>query len=304
MYTGFLIGYFGKRDEARKAFRQLRRRGYRRAAWASKSLDGDVRIGDPFPWCRAFGAIAAFLLSGALVSFVEMRPEWSGPAVWGFFPIPFLVGGVTGALLSLAWVRRSRFGVRRGLIEDHARWLVSGESVLILQAPVESLQVPLALLLESGEVQPAVFILYPKRDNPGGEDESTGTSSTAAQLQEHAQRLASNHRSALGPLHKTELLKRIERGRRWVHEACLDLAVANRLEENVSPAAEWLLDNEYIIEGNARKVLQNLPRRYYRQLPALTSGPTRDLPRIFALAQELVSHTDMRLDRENILGVH
>ena len=49
MYTGFLIGYFGRQDEARKACRQLRRKGYRRAAWASKTADGDVHIGDPFP---------------------------------------------------------------------------------------------------------------------------------------------------------------------------------------------------------------------------------------------------------------
>jgi len=300
MYAGILIGYFGGQDEARKAFRQLRRNGYRRAAWASKSAGGEVCIGDPFPWRRAFGAIAAFILSGALVSLVAMRLAWSGPAVWDYTPIPALVGGVAGVLLSLAWVRRSAFGIRRELIEDHARWMVAGESVLILQAAVETLQVPLALLLESGEVQPAVFILYPKRDSPGGEDESPGTSCSAAQLQEHAQRLASDHRSALGPLRNTDLLKRIERGRRWVHEACLDLAIANRLEQSVSPAAEWLLDNEYIIEGNARKILQNLPRRYYRQLPALTSGPARSLPRIFALAQELVSSTDMRLDRDNI----
>ena len=153
MYEGILVGYFGKWDEARKAFKQLRRKGYRRAAWASKSVDGDVRIGDPFPWRRALGAIAAFILSGAIVSFVAMRPEWSGPALRGFFPIPVLVGGVTGALLFVAWMRRSAFGVRRKLIEDHARWLVSGESVLILQAPIETLQGPVAWsLLRAVEV--------------------------------------------------------------------------------------------------------------------------------------------------------
>ena len=70
----------------------------------------------------------------------------------------------------------------------------------------------------------------------------------------------------------------------------------------MSPAAEWLLDNEYIIEGNARKVLLNLPRRYYRQLPALTNEPDRELPRIYGLARELVSHSDLRLDQENILA--
>jgi len=49
MYTGTLIGYFGKQDEARKAFRQLREKGYRRAAWVSKSADGDVHAWIPSP---------------------------------------------------------------------------------------------------------------------------------------------------------------------------------------------------------------------------------------------------------------
>jgi cyclic beta-1,2-glucan synthetase len=302
MYAGTLIGYFGKQDEARKAFRQLRGKGHRRAAWVSKSADGDAHIWDPFPWRRAFGAVLAFILFGALASVVSFGLEWPGPAVWGSAPIAFLVGGSIGALLCAAWMRRSKFGVERGLIEDHARRLLSGESVLILQAPIETLQVPVAVLLESGEIQPAVFILYPKRESPNGEDWSPGTPITPAQLQEHAQRLATNHRLALGPPQDTELLKRIERGRRWVHEACLDLTVANRLEQSVSPAAEWLLDNEYIIEGNARKILLNLPRRYYRQLPALTSEPDLGLPRIYALARELVSHSDLRLDQENILA--
>ncbi len=46
----------------------------------------------------------------------------------------------------------------------------------------------------------------------------------------------------------------------------------------------------------------NLPRRYYQELPALASEPYRGLPRIYGLARELVYHTDLRLDRENILA--
>ncbi len=302
MYTGRLIGYFGKQDEARKAARQLRGKGYRRAAWASKSTAGDVRISDPFDRLRAFSAVLAFVLFGALASVVSFGLAWSGPALWGSVSVPFLVGGLLGALVCVAWVRRSTFGLERGFVEDHARWLVSGESVLILQSPIETLQVPMAAVLESGEIQPAVFILYPKRESPNGENGGPGTLLMPAQLEEHARRLATTHREALGPPQNTELLKRIERGRRWVHEACLDLAVANRLEQIVSPAAEWLLDNEYVIEGNARRVLLNLPRRYYRQLPALTTEPDRGSARIYCLARELVSHSDLRLDRESILA--
>jgi cyclic beta-1,2-glucan synthetase len=180
-------------------------------------------------------------------------------------------------------------------VEDHARWLVSGESVLILQAPLNTLRVPVAALLESGEVQPAVFILYPKCESPDMEDWSLGALTTSVQFQEHAQHLATKHRQALGLSKKTELLKRIERGLMRVRAACLDLTVANRLEQSVSPAAEWLLDNEYIIEGNARNVLLNLPRRYYRQLPALRASLT-GAP-ASTVGERTRSHSDLRLDR-------
>jgi cyclic beta-1,2-glucan synthetase len=70
----------------------------------------------------------------------------------------------------------------------------------------------------------------------------------------------------------------------------------------VPPTAEWLLDNEYLIESNVRDVQINLPWPYYQDLPTLANEPYRGLPRIYGLARELVSHTDLRLDRENILA--
>ena len=48
MKTGILIGYFAKHDEALEAFADLKRKGYRRVAWVSKSMEGIVRTGDPF----------------------------------------------------------------------------------------------------------------------------------------------------------------------------------------------------------------------------------------------------------------
>jgi cyclic beta-1,2-glucan synthetase len=199
MYAGILVGYFGKQDEASKAFKQLRGQGYRRAAWVSKSTDGDVHIWDPFLARRALGAVLAFILFGAFTLAVSSSLDWSGRELWGSAPIPVLVCGLIGALLCVAWIRRSTIGVKRGLIEDHARWLTSGESVLLHQAPIGTLQVAVAVLLESGEIQPAIFILYPKRETPTGEEWSPGSPITPTQLQELAQRLATNHRLASGP---------------------------------------------------------------------------------------------------------
>ena len=42
MEAGILIGYFAKRDEARRALRKLQRTGFRRVALVSKTADGVV----------------------------------------------------------------------------------------------------------------------------------------------------------------------------------------------------------------------------------------------------------------------
>ena len=211
--------------------------------------------------------------------------------------------GFIGILLSLTWIRRSRFGVERRLLEDHARWLVSGETVLILQAPIETLRIPMAVLLESGEIPPAVFVLHPRRESPAGEDWSPGNvRSIRRSFRSMPNAWPRTTRWTPNRSGTPNLLKRLDRGLRWIQQACLDLSEADRLEQSVSPTTEWLLDNEYILESNARDVRLNLPRRFYRQLPALTSEPDRGLPRIYGLARELASHTDLRLDQENILA--
>jgi cyclic beta-1,2-glucan synthetase len=302
MDAGALVGYFGKKEEVRKALRELRRKGYHRAAYVSKSADGEVHRRDPFLWRRVFRAVAAFIVFGIVASIVSAVLLWPGPIAGSTAGVAILGAGAVGGILCLASFRRSKSGVDSHLIEDHSRWLVPGESVLILQAPIETLEIPVAVLLDSGEVPPALFILRPAGESPGGEGWNSGSPLTPSQLQDHARRLATVHQLALHPSRGAELLKKTERSRRWVQEVCLALTGASRLEQGLPPSAEWLLDNEYILESNARGIRRNLPRRYYRELPVLANEPDRDLPRIYGLARELVEHADLRLDQENILS--
>ena len=304
METGILIGYFAQRAEARRAFRELQRRDFRRAALVGKTASGNIHTHDPFLWRRAVGTALAFILFGALAGAASMSLHWPESTPGGVPPalIPSLIGGFAGILFSAAWMRRSRYGVERRLLEDHARWLVSGETVLILQTPVETLRSPVAVLRASGEIPPAIFVLHPKRESLVGEVESLANPLSAAQIREHAERFAGDQRVDPHPRRNIELLKRLEQTRSWIHLACLDLSEASRLGQSTPPTAEWLLDNEYIIDSNTREALMNLPRRYYQELPALTNEPYRGFPRIYGLARELVSRTDLRLDRENILA--
>ncbi len=69
----------------------------------------------------------------------------------------------------------------------------------------------------------------------------------------------------------------------------------------LAPAAEWLLDNFYLIESEIRGVRHDLPRRYHQELPRLASREMAGMARIHAMALEVVRHTDGRLDRTQLV---
>jgi cyclic beta-1,2-glucan synthetase len=123
-----------------------------------------------------------------------------------------------------------------------------------------------------------------------------GLESLAAQ----ARALASAGRITLRRRAGTQFQRRLtanERILRSVHER---VGAAARAGEPLTPDAEWLLDNFYIIEDVLREVRHDLPRGYYRELPKLADGPLRGFPRVYALALTLIAHTDSSLDEEHI----
>ena len=62
--------------------------------------------------------------------------------------------------------------------------------------------------------------------------------------------------------------------------------------EAVTPAAQWLLDNNYMVEETIFQIKRDLPRRFYRQLPTLTLADGTSVPRALALAWSYVAHSD------------
>ena len=66
------------------------------------------------------------------------------------------------------------------------------------------------------------------------------------------------------------------------------------------PAGEWLLDNDYQVREHIALVRRHLPRGYSRELPRLTVGDPIGLPRVYALALELIAHADGRVDNDSL----
>ncbi|KPJ74255.1 MAG: hypothetical protein AMS14_05670, partial [Planctomycetes bacterium DG_20] len=120
-----------------------------------------------------------------------------------------------------------------------------------------------------------------------------------AQLESHGRLLASDQQ--IDPTPGPEvLLGRLKGNERVIHESYEVVAEAVRKGRQTAPGADWLLDNYYLVEEQIDIAREHLPPGYSRQLPRLRTGPLKGFPRVYELALELVSHTDGRIDMENL----
>ena len=117
-------------------------------------------------------------------------------------------------------------------------------------------------------------------------------------LEQFAETLAATHAVRPGARRGKPLLPRLEENGRVLLASYRSIAKAIREERAISPAAEWLEDNFHIVEEQLREILEDLPPRYYRQLPKLAGGPLEGYPRVYALAWSFVEHTVSRFDSE------
>ena len=122
---------------------------------------------------------------------------------------------------------------------------------------------------------------------------------SAAQMSAHGRRLAEVHQLSPqgGP---DRLLARLTGNAHVIANASAELTRAAKAGLRLSPAAEWLLDNFYLIEEQIRTARRHLPKHYSRELPRLANRGIEGTPRAYQLALELVSHGDGKIDAESL----
>ncbi len=96
-------------------------------------------------------------------------------------------------------------------------------------------------------------------------------------------------------------VQRLKRVSRSLSESYRTFLAAAHRGAFLTPAAEWLLDNFPLVATAIRDVRQSLPGGYYRELPKLAVRGRVGQARVYAMALELLSHSDNRLDREQIV---
>ena len=80
--------------------------------------------------------------------------------------------------------------------------------------------------------------------------------------------------------------------REWLDRA--RIACANA-EPEIGKAAEWLVDNDYLVERAVALIRGDLPTPFYARLAALEAGPEAGLPRVLALARGLFRCSHLQL---------
>ncbi|MFH1260010.1 MAG: hypothetical protein ABII74_09455 [Elusimicrobiota bacterium] len=121
------------------------------------------------------------------------------------------------------------------------------------------------------------------------------------QLELHAKILAEKHTVSF-KRGQDKLLSRLKENEEIVLRTYELLNEAGKAKRRISPAGEWLLDNYYLIEEQIGLAQKYLPKGYSRELPNLIRGPLAGYPRVYAMAMEIVSHGDGRLDIKGLTG--
>ncbi len=122
---------------------------------------------------------------------------------------------------------------------------------------------------------------------------------SADQMELYGGILAASHELSSGR-GTDQLLARLDENETTLFNICNVLTEAVTADQPLTPAGEWLFDNFYLIEEQIRTAKRHLPKGYSRELPLLALGPSANLPRVYDIALQAISHGDGRVDTESL----
>ena len=116
------------------------------------------------------------------------------------------------------------------------------------------------------------------------------------ELERHAIEIARSHPVMKSAKSLHWLVRRLNSNYSFIVGIYKALNIDTRESFPSAPAAEWLLDNFYIIEEQVKLIRRNLSRGRYSKLPVLKEGYLKGYPRVYAIALEMVAHSNGGID--------
>jgi cyclic beta-1,2-glucan synthetase len=118
---------------------------------------------------------------------------------------------------------------------------------------------------------------------------------------QRARRLAESHSIARQSGRKPIPTTFLNDYEKFIREVVQYFRGVDEPELALSYAAEWILDNYYVVIQALRQINEDLPAKYYRELPVLTSGPLEGYPRIYALAREFIIEEKVHVNLDQVM---
>ncbi len=127
-----------------------------------------------------------------------------------------------------------------------------------------------------------------------------GTILDKKQLENHLQKIASNHNLTNKPSKETYPIPQLIENYETIKMVYNLLNEHVKLGMNTHPAGEWLLDNFYIIEETVKQIQKELTLKKYMNFLGIANGKYKGFARIYVLAAEIVAYTDNKIEKEDL----
>jgi cyclic beta-1,2-glucan synthetase len=163
----------------------------------------------------------------------------------------------------------------------------------------ESIQITFTLLAVTG-ILFSLWLVY-REIRKNRKAEIFNELLTVEELESHAKQSAMEHDIADNPNPLGFPLERMNGNYDFILGVYKSLNDDISRQRSVPASAEWLLDNFYVIEEQVKNIRVELNSDEYHRLPTLKSGNLKGYTRVYAIAMELVSHSDGLIEEDTIL---
>lgn len=127
-----------------------------------------------------------------------------------------------------------------------------------------------------------------------------GTLLDKRQLENHLQKIASNHNLSNQSQKDTYPVPQMLENYKTIEQVYNLLNEHLKLGISIHPAGEWLLDNLYIIEETVKQIQKELTLKKYTNFVGVANGAYKGFARIYVLASEIVAYTDNKIEKKDL----
>lgn len=288
------LGFYQNLKTADEVLYKLKQEGLKRSAYVHRNHYGVISVkGGPTGFSQLIGLMITLFVCSLLIFFINPSEEITLTIFGAIFV------GILGWYLWDYYFYR----IEPKILDRFKNLVISDETLVIVQSSSKDVAQALSLLRHVKSGHPTSFLLRSKTSEFSEKADIVKEPLTMEALNDQARHLAESLKEVIYRKKRlSPLLNNLRQCERSLNQIKFIVAEAELVEQTVTLAAEWLLDNTYVIQGNIEEVLRNLPEEYYQELPKIVNGPFAGYPRVYLIARDLVRHAANRLSRENIIA--